>query len=135
MTITIELAPELERQLRDEAAKEGLDTGEYIVYTLEERLRHTRQAAPRLSSAETELLQQINLGLSQEDWQRYHTLIAKRRAETLTPDEHAALIALSDQIEEANVRRIQALVELTRLRQTSLEALMQELGLPASAYV
>lgn len=135
MTITLDLTAELERQLRDEAARAGLDTGEYIVQTLEERLRHTRQAAPRLSSAETELLQKINLGLSQEDWQRYHTLIAKRRAETLTSDEHAALIALSDRIEEANVRRIQALVELARLRQTSLEALIQELGLQAPAYV
>ena len=135
MTISIDLAPELEQQLRDAAAKVGLDTRAYIVNTLEQRLRYTRPEAPHISSAEAKLLHKINLGVSQEDWQRYHTLMAKRRTETLTPDEHAALIALSDQIEEANVRRIQALVELARLRQTSLEALMQELGLQAPSYV
>jgi len=56
-------------------------------------------------------------------------LIAKRRAETLTPDEHAALIALSDQIEDLNARRVECLAELARLRQLSLSELMQQLGL------
>lgn len=135
MTMTIDLAPELERQLRHEAAKVGLDASEYIVQTLEERLCRSRQKAPPLSPVETQLLQQINLGLSQDDWHRYHTLMAKRRTETLTPDEHAALIAFSDQIEAANTRRMTALVELARLRQTSLKALMHELRLQTPAHV
>jgi predicted ATPase len=81
------------------------------------------------------LLQQINQGLPQETWQRYHELIDKRRAESLTPDEHATLIALSDQIEELNARRVGYLVELARLRQTPLEALMQQLGIQTLPYV
>jgi wyosine [tRNA(Phe)-imidazoG37] synthetase (radical SAM superfamily) len=101
----------------------------------EEGLRQKqKRTALSLSSHETELLREINRGLSQEDWQRYHELVAKRRAETLTPEEQTALIALTDQIEEANVRRIERLIELARLRNTSLEALMDKLGITAPAY-
>jgi hypothetical protein len=45
------------------------------------------------------------------------------------------LIEISDQIEQANARRIQYLIELATLRGTSLEAVMQDLGIEALAYV
>jgi hypothetical protein len=103
---------------------------------LEEHVRHIqRRSIPCLREDEAHLLQQINQGLPQETWQRYHELIDKRRAESLTPDEHATLIALSDQIEELNARRVGYLVELARLRQTPLEALMQQLGIQTLPYV
>ena len=85
--------------------------------------------------AEADLLQRINQGLPQETWQRYIELVARRRAETLTPDEHVALVALGDQIEEANARRIEYLVELATLRHTTLEALMRELSISGPTYV
>jgi len=136
MTLTIDITPELEAQLREEAAKRGLDAREYIVKTLREHLRQTQnQRAPSLPEAEAGLLQKINEGLPPEIWRRYDELFAKRRAETLTPEEQNTLIALSDQIEELNARRIEYLVELARLRQTSLPALMQELGIKAPPYV
>lgn len=93
-----------------------------------------KETASSLSRRETELLQEINRGLSQQDWQRYRELVARRRAETLTPAEQTALIVLMDQIEEANARRIEHLIELARLRGTSLEALMDALGIKAPAY-
>ncbi len=89
---------------------------------------HTPQPAP-LPKPEADLLQQINLGLSSDRWEHYHTLLAKRRTETLTPAEHATLIDISDQIEQANVQRIQALIELAKLRGQSLSIVMQELGI------
>ncbi len=136
MMLTINITPALEAQLRDEAAKEGLDADAYIVQTLEERLRHPQDRRPPcLAEAEARLLQQINQGLPQEMWQRYHELLDKRREERLTPDEQAALIVLSDHIEEVNAHRIEHLVELARLRQTSLETLMQHLGIKAPPYV
>jgi hypothetical protein len=137
MTLTIDLPPELEAQLREEAARAGLDADTFIRNTLEERVRQVRNyttAPPHLSRAEAELLQRINVGLPPAVWQRYHELVAKRRAETLTPEEHTVLITLSDQIEAANARRIEHLVELARLRQTSLEALMDQLGIIAPGY-
>jgi len=80
-------------------------------------------------------LQQINLGLSAQQWEQYHDWITKRRAETLTPDEQAGLIALSDQIEQANAHRIQALIQLAELRGQSLAEVMQSLGINPPAYV
>jgi len=135
-TITLEITPELEQQLREEAARQGLEPNRYILNALAERLRPTAsQAVPHLSGSETELLQQINLGLSAQQWEQYHDWITKRRAETLTPDEQAGLIALSDQIEQANAHRIQALIQLAELRGQSLAEVMQSLGINPPAYV
>jgi RelB Antitoxin alpha helical domain len=78
---------------------------------------------------EADLLQQINIGLSGQDWQQYHALITKRRAETLTPDEHERLIQMSEQLETLNVARIQALIQLATLRNQPLTTLMQNLGI------
>jgi len=51
----------------------------------------------------------------------------KRRAETLTEAEHQTLIEISNQVEEANARRIKSLVQLAALRNVSLETLMADL--------
>ncbi len=83
MTVTIDITPELESQLRDEAAKRGLDANGYIVHALEEHLRQTRSVR-YLARGEAELLRKINQGLPQETWQRYDKLTQKRRTETLT---------------------------------------------------
>jgi hypothetical protein len=137
MSLTIDLPPHLEVRLREEAARAGVDAVTFIRNTLEECVRQRRSPTdlpPHLPQPEADLLQKINEGLPPEHWQRYHELVAKRRAETLQPDEHASLIALSDQIESANARRIAYLIELARLRQTSLEELMDQLGIKSPGY-
>jgi hypothetical protein len=134
-TITLELTPELENQLRDEAFKQGLDPDRYILNLLQQRLRPPQLESADRSKVEAELLHRINLGLPPELWDRYHTLIAKRRAEQLTPDEQKTLIELSDRIEHANAHRIEAAIELATLRNASLEAVMEELGINAPPYV
>ncbi|MBI4670220.1 MAG: hypothetical protein HY741_00950 [Chloroflexi bacterium] len=103
-----------------------------IEWLYQDALEPGAQALPH---TEAELLQNINLGLSEVQWQRYHALVAKRRAETLTPQERHELVAMSDQIEQANAQRIESLVELAKLRQTSLDNLMHDLGITAPAYV
>ncbi len=131
MTLTIDLNPELEAQLQAEAAKEGIDAGAFVVRTLEERLqRISRRRLPsHLSTEESALLQKIIQGLPETIWQEYQDLIAKRRAETLTPEEHVRLIELSDLIEAAHVKRITHVAELAQLRNMSLETLMRQLGI------
>lgn len=113
MAVTIDITPGLESQLRDEAAKRGLDANGYIVHTLEEHLRQTRSVR-HLAKGEAELLRKINHGLPQETWQRYNKLIEKRRMETLSSEEHAALIKISDQIEQANRLRRLSVIPLSR---------------------
>ncbi|HAJ59506.1 MAG TPA: hypothetical protein DCP31_09730, partial [Cyanobacteria bacterium UBA8543] len=104
-TINLTLSPELEQKLRTEAAKQGLEPDRYILNTLQERLL----SLPTSQPTEADLLQQINIGFCTSTWEQYHTLIAKRRAEILSPEEREQLIQLSDRLENLNVARIQAL--------------------------
>lgn len=80
-------------------------------------------------SAETDLLRRINEGLTEKDASRYHELMDKRRAGTLTSEEYQDLLRLTDVAEAIQARRLQDLVELSRLRGISLSALMEELEL------
>jgi hypothetical protein len=84
------------------------------------------------TSKESDLLKEINLGVSADTWAEYHLLIAKRQAETLTEEEQQQLIGISDRLEVANVRRMKALIELANLRGQSLSRVMQELGISES---
>jgi len=127
--ITLQLSSELEQQLRTEAARHGINPDRYILNALQERLQDSSRPKASLPKAEADLLQQINLGLSVERWEEYHSLLAKRRAETLTADDHAKLIAISDQIEQANVQRVSALVTLAEMQGTDLSTLMRSLGI------
>ena len=51
-----------------------------------------KRIAPCLPKEEAGLLEKINQGLSPEAQQRYDELTAKRRAETLTSEEHQELL-------------------------------------------
>lgn len=135
MTIPVELPAEFESTLREEARKADLDPGAYVVKALCEHLRKTQELPPRLPRAEAELLEKVNLGFSQEQWQRYHALIARRRAETLTEEERRELLEFTNRLERANVRRMEALVELAGRRGVSLETVMKDLGIEPPPYV
>ncbi len=136
MTMTIDLTPELETQLQEVAAKEGIAPDRFVLDTLKEKLYQERavQSVPHLSKVESKLMQKISAGLPVETWQRYHTLRAKCQAETLTPEEHQGLILLSNQVEMDYAERLGFVLELAHLRGTSLEAQMKTLGIPQHAY-
>jgi antitoxin component of RelBE/YafQ-DinJ toxin-antitoxin module len=131
MTIHLNVTSELERQLNKVAKQMGLTPDTYIMRLLQQELQK-RSAPARLSAEESALLQQINISLSPIKWEQYHVLLAKRDNETLTTGEQEDLIAISDQIEEANVRRMKAVAELARVRNTTIPALVTNLGLSPS---
>ena len=87
ITIVLDITPDLETQIRQAAAKAGVEPDTYITNILEQHLSREDRQGANLSNTETDLLQQINLGLTQETWQQYHQFIAKRRSETLSPVE------------------------------------------------
>jgi len=95
-------------------------------------LAHRR--APSVSQREVELLQQINQRLPLAMQQRYAELNAKLHAETISTAEHQELLALIDQIELGDAKRLQHLVELSQLRGVALDAVMQQLGLGVPVY-
>ena len=135
MTLTLEITPEVEADLRREAARVGLEPDQYVIDVLEDRLRRGSPArASRLDDKESDLLQRINEGLPEDVWRRYNDLVAKRQAEALTPDEQAELIELSARTEQVNARRMMHLAELARLRNTSLGTVMRDLGIRAPTY-
>jgi len=134
MTITLEIAPELEEELRRSAESAGLPPGGYILKVLQERLDGEGRLPPHLSDTETKLLQQISQGLPTETWARYQALKEKRDARTLTPDEHAELLALTDAVELWNARRLELVLALAQLRKVSLKTMVDELGLTPPPY-
>jgi hypothetical protein len=64
---------------------------------------------------------------------RFRDLVAKREAETITPEELAELIDLTDQREADQARRIAALGALAKLRGVAITDLMATLGIAPSA--
>jgi hypothetical protein len=82
-----------------------------------------------MAFSEGELLNKINLDISETDWTNYRHLIGLMRAETITEKEHKDLIALGDKIEIANAERVKYLFELAELRGISVEKLMKNLGI------
>lgn len=110
-------------------AVEQLNSAELERFVLQVIALKAGRSAPQLSRTEAELLTIIHQPLPDGLGQRYAELLSKRRAETLSTDEHAELLRLTDQVEKLEVNRLEALVELSHLRKTSLPALMTELDL------
>ena len=89
-----------------------------------------RRIAPSLPRAEGELLEQISQGsLPPDRHERYHALRRKFLDEVITDEEHAELLRLSDESEERNARRLEAIGRLAQLRSKAFHEMMDELGI------
>jgi hypothetical protein len=122
MTIVLQMPPGLEASLRDRAAREGVDASTLVLRTLEQQFGSS-------ADAQTDLLLRLNEGPSEEVWRRYHELSAKRDSETLPSEQHDELIGLSQIIEAADVKRLEYMADLAKLRGVGLRALRAELGI------
>jgi hypothetical protein len=111
-----------------------LDTPELEHFISQVLTLRAKRIAPCLLREEAGLLEKINQGSPLDVQQRYNELTARRRAETLTPDEHQELLTLIDFIEQADAERAQALTELAQLRNVSVTTLMAELGIHPPDY-
>ncbi len=90
--------------------------------------------APRLSRTESDLLTKINQGVPADLQSRYDGLITKRRGGTISEDEYNELLRLTEEVEDLDARRVEYLAELARLRETTVPALMQDLGITTPRY-
>lgn len=84
--------------------------------------------APRVGPGEAALLTRVSAGPPADEWGRYRRLTDARRAGTLTPDEHAELIRLTDVVEGHHADRVAALAELAAARRVPLAELAAALG-------
>lgn len=92
-----------------------------------------QRSAPSLSVEESAFLMTINSGLSEEMYESYRKLIEKRGEGNLTEEEHSDLLRMSDENEQRQANRLEALAKLARLRNTSLDDLMGTLGIQPAA--
>jgi len=90
------------------------------------RAQRSGRAMPK---EEVALLEKINKGLAPEKFRRFEILDAKRRNETLSSQEHAELIALTEAMEQLDAQRIKYLTKLAQLRKITLRELMAQIGL------
>ena len=126
MTVVLDLPPEMESKMREVAQAEGLDVATLVRETMAARLREYN---PARGLTEADLLTRINRGFPEVFWDRYRQLIARHRAESMTPEEQQEAIGMSDELEAWRVERLQYLIKLAEMRHTSVDALMQKMGL------
>ena len=126
MSLVLQINPSLEKRMRQDALRKGVELSQFIVQFLESNFPEEKPKTKALSKHETVLLQQINGNIPVDTWERYHILRDRLQAETMSTSESAEYAAINQQIEAANVKRLAALIELAKIRNISLDALMKQ---------
>jgi hypothetical protein len=127
---TIEIRPGTKVEIEEIlAGVSHLNTEELEKFVEQVLALRAKRISPSLSKEEAILLKMINRGLPPEKRKRFALLETKRSSGSLTEEEHQELIALSDQLEQLNVDRVQYLGQLASLRGVSVRALMKQLGI------
>lgn len=129
MALTIELPSNIEQELLQGATQKGISLENYLLQLLKIAADLQKKQVKKKPLSESELLQKINLDITEAEWKTYRHLTALRQAETLTESEYDQLAELGEKIEKANVNRLQYLVALSKLRRVSLEKVMDDLGI------
>ena len=130
---TIRVRAELSAQELLSAVKK-LAPSELNHFVAEIKALEAHRQMTRLSPREKELLAKINQGLPKAFQKRYYTLVEKRREETLSKKEYRELLRLTDEVERLQAERVKWMVELSRLRNTSLARLMKELPIKTPSH-
>ena len=84
---------------------------------------------------EAELLQNIQLSINPRDLEEYQQLVAIYKAGEISPENYDRLIQLSDLYEIAHAKRMENIITLAKLRNTPLEELLSELGIPTNTNI
>lgn len=110
-------------------AVEQLSGPELEVFLNQALALRARHENPCLSEHESELMLQISQAILPDMQSRFDELVAKRQGLTLTEAEQVELLQLTDQIEQQDAQRVEALGRLGLLRGRSLLEIMQDLGI------
>jgi hypothetical protein len=130
MSIIININPRLEKHLREQANRTGIELNQLVENVLEKWSEPTLPSGKKLNKNKEEvLLQKINnTGFPESFWIEYRDLIKKRQLETIEVEELAHLVKMSDRLEKANVQRMKYLIALAQIRDITVRDLMQQLG-------
>lgn len=94
-----------------------------------------KKKVPHFSKKESELLLRINRNLSEEERARMLELTDKIEFDSITDEEQTELIRLTDKAERLQAMRLQAVIDLAKLRGVSFEEMMMQLGVKPRNYV
>ncbi len=125
MTITLELTPEMERQIQRAAQTRGKAVAEFVLESVQQKLR-----TDVLSETEADLLQTINAPVATEARAQRDALLKIQTQRDLSETELATLTSCIDTVELANALRWQSLAALAEKRGLSLAEIAQELEIP-----
>lgn len=128
MSVTIAFPPTIEKQLRDDAARQGVSLEQYIAHFVISGLSGSNRPDPD-ELKEDELLQRVQLNVKPRELDEYYRLVELRKAEHMTDEEYERLLELTNRIEIAHAERMKYVVALAKLRGVSLEQTMLDLGL------
>ncbi|MCF8247365.1 MAG: hypothetical protein K9J37_16865 [Saprospiraceae bacterium] len=92
-------------------------------------IRLRRSGAKVLDFNESELLQSLNDAFPLVQWERMKLLDEKSEFEKLSKKEEAELLQLSEAYEAASLTRLQILLKLASLHNTTIEAVANQLGI------
>ena len=125
MTLTVEIAPELEEALQQAARDAGMDAAAYLIDSARRRI------APRAEKlSEAELVERIGNAVSPALRARRSTLLDRRDAEEVSAAEEDELFAVHEQIEAAQTYRWRLIGELAARRGATLAQVASDLGIP-----
>jgi hypothetical protein len=124
--VTLTLPDDLARRVREVASSTHQELEEVLLEWIDRTSTQISLPTP-VEQTEATLLQQVNLGFPADWWNHYQTLIADRQAETIGEANLAELIEMSEALEMANVKRVEALGEIAQLRGCLIEQVMEAL--------
>ncbi|MGB0931268.1 MAG: hypothetical protein ACPGVB_10855 [Chitinophagales bacterium] len=81
---------------------------------------------------EKTILHQIQYLIPQSIQLRYDELVAKLEVEQLNIEEHQEYVQLNEQMENFSVKRLELLIELAKIWQTTVPDVMLQLGIQNS---
>lgn len=128
MSLTLQLPLTIEQQLRENATRQGVSLENYAmqILALNSRKKETKK---KKDYTERELLVLAQLNVLPADLEEFYRLGAVFKSGKITDDEYEKLLQLNDLIEIAHAERMKYLFALAKLRNVSIETVMQDLGI------
>jgi hypothetical protein len=82
------------------------------------------------SMLEAALIERTKLAISPETWRLFDKLKKKFQKRTITEAELETFQKINDMLEEANIDRLEAVIELAKIRGVSFKVILQEFSNP-----
>jgi hypothetical protein len=128
MSLTIQLPLTVEENLRENAMRQGVSLENYIAQLLAINAKKNVKKNKK-EWTENELLMHVQLNIHAQDLEEYHRLSNRFQLGNISEKEHEKLLQLNDMIELAHAERMKYVLLLSKMRHSSLEKTMDDLGI------